>query len=107
MPHKSDKMSINNQKHDKRVKLTDDDKEKIKKEYATGLVSQRDLAKKYGVSRRTVQFALDPEKLERTKKQFAERQKEGRYYDKDKHKEYMRKHREYKKDLYNKGLLKE
>ncbi|MCY7911227.1 hypothetical protein MOB65_20435 [Bacillus inaquosorum] len=107
MPHKSEKMAISNQKHDKRVKLTDDDKEKIRKEYATGLVSQRGLAKKYGVSRRAIQFALDPEKLERAKKQFAERQKEGRYYNKDKHKEYMRKHREHKKELYNKGLLKE
>lgn len=105
MPNKLDKVPINNQKLDKRVKLTDEDKENIVKEYATGLISQRGLAEKYGVSRRLIQFTLSPEKQEIAKQQFAERQKDGRYYDKDKHKVYMKKHREHKKDLDEKGLL--
>lgn len=105
MPFKFEKIPINNPTHDKRVKLSDDDREKIRKEYATGSISQRGLAKKYGVSRRLIQFTLNPEKLETAKQQFAERQKDGRYYDKDKHKAYMKTHRDHKKELYHKGLL--
>lgn len=107
MPYKFDNIPINNPKHDKRVKLTDEDKDNIREEYKTGLVSQRDLAKKYGVSRRLIQFVLSPEKLISARKQFLERQKDGRYYDKEKHNEHMRNHRNHKKDLWEKGLLKE
>ena len=106
MPYKFEKIPINNHKHDKRVKLTDEDREKIREEYATGTISQRGLAEKYKVSRRLIQFILNPSKHEEAKKKFAERQKDGRYYDKEKQREYMRKHREHKKDLYNKGILK-
>lgn len=105
LPYKFEKIPINNPKYDKRVKLTDEDRESIREEYASGVISQNTLAKKYGVSKRLVQFILNPEKQEIAKQQFAERQKDGRYYDKDKNNEYMRNHREHKKDLYSKGLL--
>jgi predicted DNA-binding protein (UPF0251 family) len=107
MPYKFEKIPINNPKNDKRVKLTDEDRDNIREEYASGLISQNNLAKKYGVSKRLVQFILNPEKQEIAKQQFAERQKDGRYYDREKHNEYVRSHREHKKDLYNKGLLKD
>lgn len=105
MPYKFEKTPINNPEHDKRVKLTDEERESIREEYETGLVSQRDLAKKYNVSRRLIQFILSPEKLDIAKQQFAERQKDGRYYDREKHNEYMKSHREHKKELWEKGLL--
>lgn len=105
MPDKFGKTPINNPLNDKRVKLTDQDREKIREEYATGLISQNNLAKKYGVSKRLVQFILKPEKQEVAKQQFAARRKDGRYYDKDKHREYVKKHRNHKKDLFDKGLL--
>src|SRR5690606_41899332 len=107
MPYKfeTEKLSINNPKYDKRIKLTDEDRESIRKEYATGKISQRGLAKKYNVSRRLIQFVLDPDKEKVAKQQFKERRKDGRYYNKDKHKEYMRRHRKHKKELYDKGLL--
>lgn len=105
MPRKSDATPINNPKLDKRVKLTVEDKENIVKDYATGMFSQRGLAEKYGVSRRSIQFVLSPEKKERAKAQFAERQKDGRYYDKDKHREYTKIHRDHKKELYKQGLI--
>lgn len=107
MPYKFEKIPINNPKNDKRVKLTDENRENIREEYSSGLISQRGLAEKYGVSRRLIQFTLNPEKQEIAKKQFAERQKDGRYYDKDKHTVSVRTHRNHKKDLYNKGLLEE
>lgn len=105
MPRKSDSISINNPKLDKRVKLTDEDRVNIVEDYATGLISQRGLAEKYGVSRRLIQFVLDPEKKERAQAQFNERQKDGRYYDKDKHSAYMKDHRDHKKELYKQGLI--
>lgn len=107
MPYKFEKIPINNPKNDKRVKLTDENRVNIREEYSSGLISQRGLAEKYGVSRRLIQFTLSPEKQEIAKKQFAQRQKDGRYYDKDKHTVSVRNHRNHKKDLYNKGLLKE
>lgn len=107
MPYKFEKIPINNEKLDKRVKLTSKDKENIIEEYKSGIISITALAKKYGVSKRLIQFTLFPERKEKAKQGFLERQKEGRYYDKDKHKEYMRNHREHKKNLYNSGLLKE
>jgi len=106
MPYKFEKTPINNQKYDKRVKLTDEQREKIRNDYDTGEISIRGLERKYGVSRRLIQFILFPERLEKAKRDFAQRQREGRYYDKDKHKEYMKKHREHKKDLVKKGFLK-
>lgn len=106
MPNKSDNIPINNPKLDKRVKLTDDDKENIVKEYETGSISINGLARKYGVSKRLIQFTLFPERKELAKKLFAERQKDGRYYDKDKHKDYIKTHRNHKKELYGKGLIK-
>ena len=105
MPNKSDKYAINNEKLDKRVKLTAEDKIKIKEEYETGSISMRQLATKYGVSRRSIQFAVYPERLEIVKQQYKERRKDGRYYDKQKHTEAIRKHRHHKKELYEQGLL--
>jgi predicted DNA-binding protein (UPF0251 family) len=107
MPYKFEKIPINNPEHDKRVKLTAEDKENILLEYASGLFSQRDLATKYGVSRRLIQFTLDPDKAERNKVLFAERQKDGRYYDREKNNEYMKRHRDHKKELWNNGFLNE
>lgn len=105
MPYKFEKIPINNEKLDRRVKLTLEDKERIVEEYKSGLISINGLARKYGVSKRLIQFTLFPDRKEKAKKGFSERQKEGRYYDKDKHNKYVRKHREYKKSLYNNGLL--
>ena len=63
MPFKSEKIKIQGTKHDRRRKLTKEDKEEI---YANPLgLSQRVLAAKYGVSRRTIQFVLDPRKAKR------------------------------------------
>ena len=105
MPRKSDTIAINNPKHDRRVKLTEEDKENIRIEYSKGDTSHNKLAVKYGVSKRLISFVLNPDKLEKAKEQFSERRKDGRYYDKDKHREATRSHRDHKKKLYKEGLL--
>ena len=107
MPYKfeTEKKVLANSELDKRRKLTDGDKEEIRNEYKTGLISINGLASKYGVSKRTIQFTLFPERLERNKELYKERRKDGRYYDKDKHREYMKGHRRRKKELDEQGLL--
>lgn len=105
MPSKTDKIAIDNPSLDRRVKLTPEDKLEIKKEYEQGLISINGLARKWNVSKRSIQFILFPERAEHAKKLYAERRKDKRYYDKDKHKEYTKKHRNYKKELYEKGAL--
>lgn len=94
-------------KDDRRIKLFDEDREEIRKLYATGLYSQRDLANRYNVSRRTITFVLDPSKLERAKELLKERKKDGRYYSKEKQREYVKKYREHKYDLYKQKKLEE
>jgi DNA-binding XRE family transcriptional regulator len=87
----------------KRAKLTDEQREQIRATYKGGVVSQRELAEEYGVSRRTIQFVLDPEKYERQKDITRANQiryrAEGRYYDRDKQREYYRDIRARKRQL--------
>ena len=98
MPYKfeTDKRKIPREL-DRRVKLSLEDREKIKEYY--GKISQRKLAKLFGVSRRLIQFIGDPEQYEKNKgiRRY--------YYDKDKHREYMKNHRRWKKQLNDKGKL--
>lgn len=106
MSKKLDQTSIRDEKLDKRVKLTKENKEEIKKQYATGEYSIRGLARMWNVDRRTIDFIIHPERLERAKQQYKERRKDGRYYNKEAHTESMRKHRAYKRELINEGKIK-
>ena len=103
MPYKfeTDKTPIP-RKHDRRVKLTDKQREEIRN--AQGK-SQRQLAAEYGVSRRTIQFIRDPEKHRENLLRRQERGGSARYYEKEKHKTYMADHRHYKQSLKLKGEL--
>ena len=86
---------------DRRVKLTNKEREKIielhKEKYPI-----REIARmfKKKCSRRLIQYTIYPERL----KELYRRQKENKnwlvYYDKDKRREYMRGHRQYKKLLF-------
>lgn len=106
MPYKFENKHLKMKKEDdKRVKLTEDDKQEIRKLYSQGLMSQRELAEMFNVSRRSIQFALDPEKLKRNNEQRTERGKDGRYYQKQKQREYMREYRHRKKMLYETNRL--
>jgi hypothetical protein len=105
MPYKfeTDKKKIPKYK-DKRIKLTDKDKEEIKQYY--GKISQRKLANFYGVSRRLIIFVACPEKH---KKNLQDRKNRGgskQYYNKEKQREYMKRYRKYKQQLNkNKELI--
>ena len=106
MPYKSDKISINNELLDRRVKLTQEDKRRIKELYESGTHSQRSLAKLYNVSRRSIIFIIHPERLEENKLRRKERGGSKIYYDREYHNEKMKEHRKYKNELLKKGLIK-
>jgi IS30 family transposase len=103
MPYKfaTDKKKIPREL-DKRVKLTDSEREEIK--FLYGKVSQRQLAKKYNVSRRLIIFIGCPEKLERARELYKERRKDKRYYNTELHKKYMKTHRR-RKQLIKEKLI--
>ena len=96
MPYKSEKIKL--QPHqDRRRKLSDEDRETIRNIKGA---SKRELAKMFGVSRRTIQFILDPQKRLDNVERRKERGGWQQYYDKDKHAEYIRDHRKYKQELF-------
>lgn len=64
---------------DKRIKLSQEDREKIKELWLGGM-SQRGLARLYNVNKTLIRYIVNPEAHEVAKKQYRERQKDGRYY---------------------------
>jgi transposase-like protein len=105
MPYKSENKKIEGTKYDRRRKLTNEDKIKIVEIYKEGNHSQRTLAELYKVSKRTIQFILDPKKLEENKKRRAERGGSMIYYDKDYQTEKIRDTRRYKQSLHLKNKI--
>lgn len=106
MPYKFEYKHLKIKKEDdKRIKLTENDKEEIRRLYGKGLFSQRQLAEMFNVSHRSIQFVLNPEQLKTNYQQRVERGKDGRYYNKEKQKKYMQEYRERKKKLCDEGKL--
>lgn len=91
--------------NDRRVKLSEQDRDDIKALY--GKISQRKLAKMFGVSRRLIVFVGNPESYEKNLKAREERGGSSIYYNKEKNTKTMKKYRQYKKSLYDKQLLDE
>ena len=104
MPYKHTEYTIP-RTHDKRIKLTDQDRIEIRDLYAAGQMSQRELARTYNVSRRLIVFTIYPERREANYKARVLSGGSKKYYDKDKNTKYMRVHRRHKQDLYLKGKL--
>lgn len=97
MPFKSDRIKIAGTEHDRRRKLTAQDKADIRE--LVGL-SINGIARMYGVSKRTIQFIKFPERLERNKLLRKQRGGEKIYYDRQKNAGYTRTHRRYKHSLF-------
>lgn len=103
MPRKSDVIPINNETLDRRVKLTAQDKIEIQINVLS--LSQSELARKYNVSKRTIQFILDPQKKLENIQRRKERGGYKQYYDKEKNTIAQREHRDYKKQLFKEGKI--
>lgn len=104
MPYKSEKIKIVGTKYDRRVKLSPERREELRQD--KGQLSQRAAARKYGVSRRLVQFIWYPERLEEQKRAYKERRKDGRYYKQEQWAEIIKDHRKWKQKLYLEGKIK-
>lgn len=99
MPAKVDKFRVNKDfgsGNDKRRKLTDEQRVQIVELSKKGY-SQRQLASMFDVSRRLIGFIVNPDKLAEFKAKRKGKSKE--YYSTEKHRKYMRVHREHKREL--------
>ena len=106
MPYRSEKILICGTQFDRRQKLTPEQRAEIYHRYHTEEISQRQLAREYGVSRRLIAFIIDPEKMETANEELKRRKSKGLYKpDKQKWAETMRKHRRYKQQLYKQGQI--
>ena len=104
MPYKSEKLKLS-ETQDRRRKLTDDQKEEIKRIYAEGKCGTRPLAKQFGVSRSTIQLIVNPAIKQRHHDRTAKHWRDYRP-SKEEWAETMKEHRHYKQELYLKGELK-
>lgn len=106
MPYKSEKISIANSEFDRRIKLTDDQKEYIRWLREEECLSYNALARKFGVSKRTIIFVCKPEIYERVKNNNKKLRKDGRYKpNKEDWAKTIREHRQYKEKLHKNGLI--
>lgn len=106
MPFKSQKIKIANTQFDRRVKLTDDQREYIRWLREEEQLSYNQLARKFGVSKRLIIYVCCPEKYEKVKAQSRQHHKEGRYKPtKEEWAETIREHRRYKEKLHKDGLI--
>lgn len=88
---------------DRRVKLTNETKDKIRNEYSTGKYTMRMLGHKYNVSHHTILMAVNPKSKERCYNRVREYQRQR--YREGLCKSDYRKTYEYRKMLHNKGEL--
>lgn len=102
MPYKSEQIKIQHTKYDARIKLTEQDRQDIRE--LVGL-SNYELARMYGVSKRLIQFIKHPERLQKNIQDRAIRGGSKIYYDKDKQREYIKKHRRRKQQLHIEGKI--
>lgn len=97
MPARVDKLRVPKE-HDKRRKLTDEDKERIVSIREKEGLSHRELAVMFDVSRRSIQFILDPQKrLDNVQRR---RDRKADYYVKEVHREQQRNHRAHKEAIH-------
>lgn len=105
MPYKSEKIKLKGLQ-DRRKKLTDEQREEIKKLYGTGCYSLNGLAKRFGVSKKTILLIVNSDSAERAKQYRKENWKEFQGT-KEEHREAIKRTRRYKHQLYKDGKLKE
>ena len=105
MPYKSEKIKLSKEQ-DRRVKLSDSQREEIKKLYGTGFYSLNDLAKKFNVSKKSILLIVNEESAANAKQYRKEHWKEWQRKGKE-HNEAIKKTRHYKNELYKSGKLKD
>lgn len=105
MPYKSEKIKLN-EKQDRRKRLTEEQRNEIKKLYGTGFYSLNDLAKRFNVSKKTILLIVNSDSAEKAKQYRKEHWKEWQRVGEE-HNKAIKNTRKYKQELYLKGELKE
>ena len=105
MPYKSEKIKLKGLQ-DRRKRLTDEQRNEIKKLYETGFYSLNDLAKKFNVSKKTILLIVNSDSAERAKQYRKDHWKDWQRHGKE-HNEAINNTRKYKQRLYKNGELKE
>ena len=105
MPYKSEKIKLKGLQ-DRRKRLTDEQREEIRKLYETGCYSLNGLAKRFDVSKKTILLIVNKESAEKAKQYRKEHWKEWQRTGEEWN-ETVRNHRKYKYELYKEGKLKE
>lgn len=105
MPYKSEKIKLKGLQ-DRRKRLTDEQREKIKELYGTGLYSLNGLAKEFNVSKKTILLIVNSNSAEKAKQYRKEHWKDWQRHGKE-HNEAINNTRKYKQKLYREGKLKE
>lgn len=105
MPYKSEKIKLQGLQ-DRRKRLTDEQREEIKKLYGTGFYSLNDLAKKFNVSKKSILLIVNKESAEKAKQYRKEHWKDWQRKGEE-HNEAIKKTRRYKHKLYQEGKLKD
>jgi DNA polymerase IIIc chi subunit len=108
MPYKSEKIKIAGTKHDRRRKLTEDQKQYIRWLREEEKISYQKLADMFDVSKRLIIFICKPEIQQKARERFKKYKAEGRYKPtKEEWAETMKEHRHYKQKLFCDGKIKE
>lgn len=98
--HERNGKTLKSVKKDRRVKLTDEDKQDIKNKYNSGLYSIRGLAREYKVDKRNIQFLLFPERLEQAKRTLQARGGWRVYYNRLEHNEAVKQTRRHRHKIF-------
>lgn len=105
MPYKSEKIKLKGLQ-DRRKRLTDEQRNEIKKLYETGFYSLNDLAKRFCVSKKTILLIVNKDSAEKAKQYRKEHWKDWQRKGEEHNKAIMNT-RKYKHSLYKDGKLKE
>ena len=103
MPRKSDLIPINNEKLDRRVKLTEDDKKLIIWLREEEQISYQKLANRFNVSKRLIIFICKPESKIKDLENRAKRGGSKVYYNTENHRLSMKEHRDCELPTHAKG----
>lgn len=105
MPYKSESIIISGTKFDRRIKLTDAQREEIIKLHFSGW-TQRKIAKKFGVDKSTIRFVVNPEAYQAYLQYRKDVKAHKKYYDREKNTKAVRESRNYKQQLKMENKIK-
>ena len=105
MPYKSEKIKLRGLQ-DRRKRLTEEQRNEIRKLYRSGFYSLNDLAKRFNVSKKTILLIVNKDSAERAKQYRKEHWKEWQRKGKEHNKAIMNTRKD-KQKLYKDGKLKE